>query len=258
MLNSKLKAKIIALAIVLPIPVSVHALDWIAHRGNACSSPENSLQAIEDSWRLGADGVEIDVRFSADGVAYLFHDKAFRGKKMLDLEYSQIVSLIGERLAPELDSALAIPASGYYLLDLKETRVDDIPILQKSLSDSNIRYEQVIIQSSDVKILSELQKRIGHVRLAYLSKLKRVGIANVIPNPMDIINPIKHLDIKILSIKGRRFLNAEYLKALKSAGQEVFVWTINRKERAAFYRQIGINGVITDNLAAFVGDRAEC
>lgn len=240
------------------ISACVNALDWVAHRGNSCGSPENSLQAIEDSWRLGAAGVEIDVRFSADGVAYLFHDNEYRGKKVLELDYSQIVALIGERLAPELDAVLARPAPGYYILDLKQARIEDIPILQKSLSASNILDEQVVIQSSSIKLLSELQKRIGNVRLAYLSKLKRAGFTNAVPNPIDILNPIKHLDIKILSIKGRRFLNVEYIKALKSGGQDVFVWTINRTERAAFYREIGVNAVITDKLAIFTDSRNGC
>lgn len=46
----------------------------VAHRGAWHGAPENSLAAIENAIRIGADIVEIDVRKSADGVLFLMHD----------------------------------------------------------------------------------------------------------------------------------------------------------------------------------------
>jgi glycerophosphoryl diester phosphodiesterase len=46
----------------------------IAHRGAHLENPENSLAAIEDTVRIGADGVEVDVRTTADGALVLMHD----------------------------------------------------------------------------------------------------------------------------------------------------------------------------------------
>jgi len=46
----------------------------IAHRGNSSSAPENTLAAIRESIELGADGVEVDVRCTKDGVPVLMHD----------------------------------------------------------------------------------------------------------------------------------------------------------------------------------------
>ena len=45
-----------------------------AHRGGAKLAPENTLAAFENGMRLGADGVELDVRLSSDGVPVVFHD----------------------------------------------------------------------------------------------------------------------------------------------------------------------------------------
>ena len=44
------------------------------HRGCADLAPENTLDALELSFALGADGVEIDLRRSLDGTIILLHD----------------------------------------------------------------------------------------------------------------------------------------------------------------------------------------
>jgi len=46
----------------------------IGHRGAAGEAPENTLAAFELALRQGADGVEFDVRLSADGVPVVIHD----------------------------------------------------------------------------------------------------------------------------------------------------------------------------------------
>ena len=45
-----------------------------AHRGASAMYPEHTLPAYEEALRRGADGVECDVRLTADGVAVLWHD----------------------------------------------------------------------------------------------------------------------------------------------------------------------------------------
>jgi glycerophosphoryl diester phosphodiesterase len=46
----------------------------MAHRGGAALMPENSLVAFRHAIALGADGAELDVQLSADGVAVVYHD----------------------------------------------------------------------------------------------------------------------------------------------------------------------------------------
>ncbi|HET9012802.1 MAG TPA: glycerophosphodiester phosphodiesterase, partial [Gemmatimonadaceae bacterium] len=45
-----------------------------AHRGGSALAPENTLAAFEQGLRAGADGLELDVRLSADGVPVVVHD----------------------------------------------------------------------------------------------------------------------------------------------------------------------------------------
>lgn len=45
-----------------------------AHRGGAALRPENTLAAFEHGLSLGADGLELDVHLSRDGVVVVHHD----------------------------------------------------------------------------------------------------------------------------------------------------------------------------------------
>jgi glycerophosphoryl diester phosphodiesterase len=59
----------------LPSNDDLSRIQIIAHRGCWGSGVrENSLAAIQAAQRLGADGVEFDVRWSADGIPVIHHD----------------------------------------------------------------------------------------------------------------------------------------------------------------------------------------
>jgi glycerophosphoryl diester phosphodiesterase len=70
----------------------------VAHRGASSTRPENTLDAFEEAIRLGADILEMDVRLSRDGVAFVVHDETVdrttdgRGR-VRDLAASQIAAL---------------------------------------------------------------------------------------------------------------------------------------------------------------------
>lgn len=68
------------------------------HRGDWRNNPENSLPAIEDAIRMGADIVEIDIALTADSVLVVCHDRnvdrtATGSGLISDLTLAQIKSL---------------------------------------------------------------------------------------------------------------------------------------------------------------------
>jgi glycerophosphoryl diester phosphodiesterase len=46
----------------------------IAHRGARSLAPENTMMAIEKAWEIGAHGIEVDIRATADNEFVLLHD----------------------------------------------------------------------------------------------------------------------------------------------------------------------------------------
>jgi glycerophosphoryl diester phosphodiesterase len=51
----------------------------LGHRGASAVVPENTVAAFTRARELGADGVELDVRRTADGVLVVHHDAAVKG-----------------------------------------------------------------------------------------------------------------------------------------------------------------------------------
>jgi glycerophosphoryl diester phosphodiesterase len=48
----------------------------LAHRGDSFHAPENTLEAARAGWEAGADGWELDVRLTSDGVPVVLHDES--------------------------------------------------------------------------------------------------------------------------------------------------------------------------------------
>jgi glycerophosphoryl diester phosphodiesterase len=79
----------------------------LSHRGHHLSCPENTLAAFAAARAAGADGVETDVRLSADGRPVLFHDRiAPGGHPVAELTVRDLAAAAGYPV-PTLDEALA-------------------------------------------------------------------------------------------------------------------------------------------------------
>src|SRR5258706_12568505 len=53
----------------------------LAHRGYHADAPENTMAAFEAASKIGVDGIETDVRLSADGKAGIIHDRISPSKR---------------------------------------------------------------------------------------------------------------------------------------------------------------------------------
>lgn len=49
-------------------------MQWIAHRGLQATFPENTVLACQQAYSAGLRKIEVDVQFSQDGIAMLYHD----------------------------------------------------------------------------------------------------------------------------------------------------------------------------------------
>src|ERR1700684_4013299 len=74
-----------------------------AHRGCTEGFTENTIEAFAEARRLGADGVELDVRLTADGALAIHHNAEIPGLGAIaDLEVAELpahVPLLGDVLA---------------------------------------------------------------------------------------------------------------------------------------------------------------
>ncbi len=61
-----------------PDAVTAHRPQVIAHRGASAREPEHTLAAYTEAIKVGADGLECDVRLTADGHLICVHDRSVR------------------------------------------------------------------------------------------------------------------------------------------------------------------------------------
>jgi glycerophosphoryl diester phosphodiesterase len=63
----------------------------IAHRGASADFPENTVAAFEEALRQGADGIELDVQLSRDGIALVHHDDRLPdGRRICELDAADV------------------------------------------------------------------------------------------------------------------------------------------------------------------------
>lgn len=91
----------------------------IAHRGYHAKAPENTLASFEAAVALGVDGIETDIRLSADGLPVLYHDRlAPDGRPVRDVTRRELEKLAGHAI-PTLDQALELFPQPLWLLEIK-------------------------------------------------------------------------------------------------------------------------------------------
>jgi glycerophosphoryl diester phosphodiesterase len=92
----------------------------LAHRGGTGAWRENTLDAFATALRLGADGVELDVRRTSDGVLIVHHDAEIAGFGAIDdLTVTELPAWV-----PSLDQALETCAGAVVNVELKNAPVE--------------------------------------------------------------------------------------------------------------------------------------
>ncbi|MDQ1294963.1 MAG: glycerophosphoryl diester phosphodiesterase [Actinomycetota bacterium] len=98
----------------------------VAHRGGATACIENTLEAVAQAVRAGADAVEVDARCTADGVAVLHHDRNLLRVWGCDGEVPELTLGQLRRRAPLVPTlaemlAHALPLGKPLVIDLRDT-----------------------------------------------------------------------------------------------------------------------------------------
>jgi glycerophosphoryl diester phosphodiesterase len=93
----------------------------VAHRGAWDPAPQNSLAAFSQAIAAGADGIELDVRRSADGRLVVVHDPRIGVRPVGRLDTAALRGRMSPGQAPELGEVLAAMAGRITIdIELKE------------------------------------------------------------------------------------------------------------------------------------------
>jgi glycerophosphoryl diester phosphodiesterase len=92
----------------------------LGHRGASAERPENTLEAFARAVELGGDGVELDVRRTADGAMVVHHDAALPdGRAIVELDEMGLPLYV-----PNLRAALEECAGKFVNIEIKNLPID--------------------------------------------------------------------------------------------------------------------------------------
>lgn len=224
----------------------------LAHRGASGYAPENTLEAFELAAKMGADGVELDVHFTADRQVVVCHDE----------KVDRTSNGQGLITSYTLDELRAMDF-GYHFYG--ERRGIKLPTLEEvySLLEPYGMIVNVEIKSADPDIIHaccEIAKRTGMTDKVIYSSFDHLQIQRMkdfAPDsfiaPLYGFNMLKPwnycLDIGAKASHPRlnqiRLIDG-YVKECHDRGIRVHPWTANSEEDIQMLLDAGVDAIITN------------
>jgi glycerophosphoryl diester phosphodiesterase len=214
-----------------------------AHRGHIGGYIENTLEAFAEAKRLGADGVELDVRLTSDGGLAVHHDPLIEGLgPIAELRVSELPAHV-----PLLVDALAVCEGMVVNVEIKNDPAQPghdpgetvaastaVAIAEAGWSD------RVIVSSFQPSTLRAVQVADGRLALGALWPILSdadEGLALAASEGWSAVHPF---------VTQAR---PDVVERAHAAGLAVNVWTVNNHDDLVALVALGVDAVITDRLA---------
>ena len=209
----------------------------IAHRGAAQEAPENSIAAFVDALGLGADGVELDVRCSADGALVVCHNPAIGSLgPIAELEVAQLPDQV-----PLLGEALAACGSAEVFVEIKRDPQLSAELLAAAVLEELAGSEaRSTVSSFDLEVLiaaRQLDLERGRAWLLLPGVDLELVFELALAQQLDALH-LRH-----------EVIDAGLVERTRASGLELAAWTVNESEELSRMAALGVDAVITDELS---------
>jgi glycerophosphoryl diester phosphodiesterase len=226
-----------------------------AHRGGAAAGDENTAEAFERAVKLGYRYVETDVHATADGVPVIFHDDTLtrltgQNGRVEDLRWPDLstIRVAGAAAIPRLDEALAAWPEIRFNVDVKadSATAPTVEALRHAGAES-----RVLLASFSDSRLATLRRLAGprvatSLGMRAVTRLRLASLAGArVRFPESAVAaqvPVRHA--------GFRVVDRAFLHCCHRAGLQVHVWTIDSPTEINTLLDLGVDGIMTDDLPA--------
>jgi glycerophosphoryl diester phosphodiesterase len=203
---------------------------------------ENTLDAFAEARRLGADGVELDVRLTADGALAVHHDAVVPGLgPICELGVSDLPARV-----PLLADALAVCDGMVVNVEIKNAPQDtgwdpgEAVAAQTATSIEESGWtERVIVSSFQLSTLRAVQAADGRLQLGALwgwTVDPAGAVAETVAAGFGAVHPF------VSSV------TPALVAEVHDAGLSLNVWTVNSPDDLQAMVGLGVDAVITDRL----------
>jgi glycerophosphoryl diester phosphodiesterase len=214
----------------------------LGHRGMGVGPGENTLGSLAEAVGVGADGVELDVRRTADGALALHHDAVIEG-------LGPVAELTVDRLPEQV--GLLGPA-----LDLLAGHLVNIEI--KNLATEPGYDPGELVASQVVGLLAERSYR-DNVIVSSFSPATLEAVRRAEPEiPVGLLTAAAHdQDRALARVLDRGWsalhphhtaVTADLVARAHARGVAVNTWTVNDPQAVLRLRDLGVDALITDRL----------
>jgi glycerophosphoryl diester phosphodiesterase len=224
----------------------IHRTLILGHRGAPRAAPENTLRAFQAALDQGADGIELDVQPSADGVPVVLHDDTLdrttdaRGD-VARLRWSEIESArAGGEPVPRLEQVAAWASGNRAVLNVELKR----PGAERASLDC-IRAAGLLPRTFFSSFLEEAVRTVRALDPAAACWLLSEKA------PREVLAQVEALSPHGVCLDARRATPA-MLQALRERGLPVVIWTVDRPARIRQLLAAGVHGIITNQPARAV------
>jgi glycerophosphoryl diester phosphodiesterase len=223
----------------------------VGHKGADLIAPGNTIASFDAALATGVDMIEFDVlpALAGDGLV-IAHDRPDLSSQPLPLERG-LEYLAGPRFAAiELDVDLKLP--GYELRALAALRAHGL--LQRSLISSMYPASLAVLRAAEPPL--RLGWSVPNLRhdpfrnpLLLPAAAAIVGIARM-ELPRRAADVIRRGSCSALMAHWR-LVSPRLVTAVREAGGELYVWTVDDRNRIRRLERMGVTGVISDDPRLF-------
>lgn len=209
----------------------------IAHRGANRQARENTVEAFARAVELGAAGIELDVRRTADGVLVIHHDAHLPdGRVLADTPAAHLPAHV-----PTFGDALDACRGAWVDIEIKNSPQDpdfdpDDVVAEAVIAELSGREAgRWMISSFRLETIDRCRGLAADVPTAWLvMTVDDATIAKTVDGGHPAINPWQDE------------LTAAGVELARRAGLEVYAWTCNDAARAVELASWGVDGIVTD------------
>ena len=240
----------------------------IAHRGASNAAPENTMEAFNLAWNLGADGIEGDFYLTHDGHIVAIHDantgKVSGGKIKLLVKKANLKELQGIDVGswkdkkysgariPTLEQVIdSVPDGKKFFIEIKcgtEIMAPLIKVLDQRMKERPELANQISFIAFDYHVIKACRKQWPEIEANFLESYKKTKATGTwTPDQNDVFQTLKvSLASGLGTQANEEVIDSGFVKRLRKSKLSFHCWTINDIETARHFRDLGVDSITTD------------
>jgi len=246
----------------------------LAHRGFSGKYPENTMLSFEKAYEYGADGVELDVQLSKDGIPVIIHDSAVDrttngSGKISDLSLKEIRFLnaaatftqFGQQTIPTLEEYFEWVQNKRFITNIElKTYEDEYEGIEQKVIQLINQYdmaEKIVLSSFNYQTIARVKTLAPELKCGFLTidyqTLEQVK--EFIPDllieqltlnvPSRLIDYAEALGVEYLHPNYRSF-SSDTAKQITDRGLGINIWTVNEESDMQQLLSENVNFIITN------------